>query len=320
MIFRMEDDENADEDSSIKRRRLSGLARVVTTPSSSRDRDSAFDKEPEDLPGMFKRVIIRLLRNKTNFTQYGPQPTAFTYPATYGYSQNPLVPFDGSIVPEILDTVYTCSCGDGCQCIGCAAHPYNDASPEFVLPAWASINLEPRELYNITQTSVNGNISSQLLPVNTVSSPTAHTLSSTTYKNGKEQSLSATDFFFVNDPFTSDGCGGDTQACLCPDECECPGCAIHKQPTIGNEGNSSSVGNQGNVQNLVNTWFQKDPVDLPWDPKVFFGSEDDHDFIPPTYAYTHPEETWMRWGSKPHSKESGYTADTSRAWSSSNTM
>jgi hypothetical protein len=51
MIFRMEDDENADEDSSIKRRRFSGLARVVTTPSSSRDRDSAFDKEPEDLPG-----------------------------------------------------------------------------------------------------------------------------------------------------------------------------------------------------------------------------------------------------------------------------
>jgi hypothetical protein len=86
MIFRMEDDENADEDSSIKRRCLSGLARVVTTPSSSRDRDSVFDEEPEDLPGMFKPVIIRLLRNKTNFTQYGPQPPAFTYPATYGYS------------------------------------------------------------------------------------------------------------------------------------------------------------------------------------------------------------------------------------------
>jgi len=158
MIFRMEDDENADEDSSIKRRRLSGLARVVTTPSSSRDRDSVFDEEPEDLPGMFKRVIIRLLRNITNFTQYNPQPTAFTYPATYGYSQNPLLPFDGSTVPEILDTVYTCSYGDGCQFIGCAADPYNDASRECVPAAWESINLEPRELYNITQTSMNGNI------------------------------------------------------------------------------------------------------------------------------------------------------------------
>ena len=36
----------------------------------------------------------------------------------------------------------------------------------------------------------------------------------------------------------------------------------------GNEGNSSSVGSQGNVQNLINTWFQLDPVDLPWELKV----------------------------------------------------
>ena len=289
----MEDDENADEESSIKRRRLSGLARVVTTPSSSRDRDSAFDEEPEDLPGMFKRVIVRLLRNKTNFTQHGPQPTACTHPATYGYSQNPLLPFDGSIIPEILDTVYTCSCGDGCQCIGCADHPYNDASLEYLLRLLSSVSLEPRELYNITQTSMNGNISSQPLPVNTVSSPTAHTLSSTTYKNGEEQSLSATEFFFVDYPFTSEGCGGDTQACPCPYECKCLGCTIHKQQAIGGEGNSSSAGNQGNVQNLVNTWIQEDPVDLPWEPKDFFSSEGYYNLrapVPPTTTYTHARD------------------------------
>ena len=34
--------------------------------------------------------------------------------------------------PGTLDTVHTCGCGDICQCIGCAAHPYNDATHEYV--------------------------------------------------------------------------------------------------------------------------------------------------------------------------------------------
>jgi proline utilization trans-activator len=34
---------------------------------------------------------------------------------------------------------------------------------------------------------------------------------------------------------------------------------------------NSPAGTQPNIQNAVNTWFQKEPVDLPWDLKDFFG-------------------------------------------------
>ena len=66
----------------------------------------------------------------------------------------------------------------------------------------------------------------------TLPSPAARTPSSTTSGNAEEQSLSAADFFFVNYPFMSDGCGGDTQSCPCGDDCECLGCTIHNQPVI----------------------------------------------------------------------------------------
>lgn len=203
--------------------------------------------------------------NPTLYPQYGPQPTVFTYPATYGSFQNPLQPsawresvrsnnysqvplspgplaFDAPLVPETLDTVHTCSCGDGCQCIGCAAHPYNNASREYVWSAWASMNADraSSELYNNTQTPTNGNISSQPPPVNPIASPTAHTPSSTTSGNDEEQTLSAADFFFVNYPFTSDGCGGDTQSCPCGDDCQCLGCTIHRQPAIPCVGENES--------------------------------------------------------------------------------
>lgn len=44
----------------------------------------------------------------------------------------------------------------------------------------------------------------------------------------EEQNLSASDFFFVNYPFSFDGCGGDTNSCPCGDDCECVGCTIHR--------------------------------------------------------------------------------------------
>jgi hypothetical protein len=46
--------------------------------------------------------------------------------------------------------------------------------------------------------------------------------------SAEEQSLPASDYFFVSYPFSSDGCGGDTNNCPCGDECECIGCTIHR--------------------------------------------------------------------------------------------
>jgi hypothetical protein len=103
-----------------------------------------------------------------------------------------------------LDTVHTCGCGDTCQFIECAAHPHNDATHEYVRSADESMNQPP----------TNGNITSQLTLTEPISAPTAHTPSSTTSGNDEEQTLSASDFFFVNYTFASDGCGGDTKLFL----------------------------------------------------------------------------------------------------------
>ncbi len=199
-----------------------------------------------------------------------PQPTVFTYPATYGSFQNPLQPqewqqnfranssgqppvslpspsaFNVPPTSEGIDTVHTCSCGDACQCIGCAAHPYNDATQDYVRSAWTSMSLErpPGEIYTNEQTPTNGNstMAAKPQPVETPSSPTAHTPSSTTSGNGEEQSLSAADFLFVNYPFTADGCGGDTHSCPCGDDCQCLGCTIHRQPPASCCGEKETCG------------------------------------------------------------------------------
>jgi len=44
----------------------------------------------------------------------------------------------------------------------------------------------------------------------------------------EEQTLPASDYIFVNYPFPSEGCGGDSNSCPCGDECECVGCMVHR--------------------------------------------------------------------------------------------
>ena len=193
------------------------------------------------------------------YPQYISQDGVFTYPPTYGSFNNPLEPaswrqsvrMNGHIplgaqnpmtsgvaasppVPAQAskDTVHTCRCGDGCQCVGCAAHPYNDATQNYVRSAYTSMfeDAPSREPF------ANGALSNEVggIKVNgtrgadTATSPTANTPSSATSTNADEQNLSAADFFFVNYSFPE--CGGDTESCPCGDDCQCIGCTIHNLP------------------------------------------------------------------------------------------
>jgi len=236
---------------------------------SSKPAPSAMKREPNmtpQMPSMFPPNGMPF--NPAVYPQYLPQTTVFTYPPTYGSFQNPLqpsawrqsvlansyghpqmqvpppasnLPYDTRVVPESLDTVHTCGCGDGCQCVGCAAHPYNNATQDYVRSAWSSMNMEaaPAEVFTNGHANGNGHAvpNGDLVP-----SPTAsHTPSSTTSGTGEEQSLSAADFFFVNYPFSSEeGCGGDTASCPCGDDCQCLGCTIHQQPPPPCEGQGDS--------------------------------------------------------------------------------
>lgn len=191
------------------------------------------------------------------YQQFVPQPTVFTYPPTYGSWQNPLqpsawregirsnyaqaeisippdsLPFNTPPMSESMDTVHTCGCGDTCQCIGCAAHPYNDATQNYVRSAYASMSIErsSSEVYSNGQPTANGgtngNTSAQAHNAEQIASPTALTPASTTSGTGDEQNLPENDFLFVNYPFTGEGCGGTEHECPCGDDCACIGCTIH---------------------------------------------------------------------------------------------
>lgn len=201
------------------------------------------------------------------YAYYQP-PTVFNYPPQYGSYMQPLQPDQwrqvmstmsyGQPMPQPMYglsqgiagqtngtqngenwTSHQCSCGDGCQCVGCAAHPYNDATQDYVRSAWSSMMVDP-QMNGSRHASTNGsdvNGHSEHNDTNGISvvtngaemtrAPSApQTPSDATSGLAEEQTLSANDFFFVSYPF-SDGCEGDMGSCPCGDDCQCIGCAIH---------------------------------------------------------------------------------------------
>ncbi|KEY63986.1 hypothetical protein S7711_07983 [Stachybotrys chartarum IBT 7711] len=148
-----------------------------------------------------------------------------------------------------VGTSHQCGCGDGCQCVGCAAHPYNEATRNSVRAALDIMAGEAQSSRDVhrhaehtngtgtgemaqrhpldistngittTHNHVDGNISPAVPP-----SP-----SDATSGNGDEQVLSANDFFFVSYEFEG-SCSGETANCPCGDDCQCIGCVIHSIP------------------------------------------------------------------------------------------
>ncbi|KAG5983556.1 hypothetical protein E4U55_007891 [Claviceps digitariae] len=154
-------------------------------------------------------------------------------------------------------TSHHCSCGDTCQCIGCAAHPYNEATQDYVRSAWNVMKEESRNGHghdaNMSGPHHNGSVGGTNTSNGEVDEATANPSSNgTTTPNqphydgawspsaaqspseaasgaSEEQALSASDFFFVSYPF-ADSCAGETMSCPCGDDCQCIGCAIHNNP------------------------------------------------------------------------------------------
>ncbi|KAK7422281.1 hypothetical protein QQZ08_009587 [Neonectria magnoliae] len=211
---------------------------------------------------------------------YYPQPTIFTYPPQYGSFLQPLqpeqwrqvmasmtfaaqggmpapyaipnaVPYPAQGTPHsAAGTSHQCTCGETCQCVGCAAHPYNDATQSYVRSAWESMMDDPQNPranrhgdhghthvngHGINETPVHNDSSNpdDLPVVSSVEgtrSPTApETPSEAASGMSEEQALSASDFFFVSYPF-GDSCAGETSSCPCGEDCQCLGCTIHNGP------------------------------------------------------------------------------------------
>lgn len=205
---------------------------------------------------------------------YFPQPTVFTYPPQYGSYLQPLQPEQwrhvmtalsfGQAIPYGMPgpmtfpvpsapstqntdagTSHQCSCGNSCQCVGCAAHPYNEATQDYVRSAWKTMAEEQTHTkgnhsivkgkeedatpVNGTSISNGGNTPSVNQADDAMSATAPQTPSDAASGTTEEEILSANDFFFVSYPF-GDACAGETTSCPCGDDCQCIGCAIHNTP------------------------------------------------------------------------------------------
>lgn len=209
---------------------------------------------------------------------YYPQPTVFTYPPQYGSFLHPLqpdqwrqimastnfappgvmsspygipgpIPYHPQGTPHIAGgTSHQCSCGASCQCIGCAAHPYNEATQNYVRSAWQSMTMDAQRVQahgtsphvhandhtnGDSATLTNGSMTQSVSGVGagegTISPTAPQTPSEATSGLSEEQALSANDFFFVSYAF-GDSCAGEMASCPCGDDCQCLGCTIHNNP------------------------------------------------------------------------------------------
>ncbi|CAG9943757.1 unnamed protein product [Clonostachys rosea f. rosea IK726] len=138
-------------------------------------------------------------------------------------------------------TSHHCSCGQECQCVGCATHPYNEATKDYVRSAMLDQQDAPVENGDLTNghTSEQGASAThtppggsaismaQLPPDGNITAP--QTPSDAPSGLSEEQTLSASDFFFVTYPF-GEPCDGESASCPCGDDCQCIGCVIHNIP------------------------------------------------------------------------------------------
>jgi hypothetical protein len=174
----------------------------------------------------------------------------------------PMTPNGGS---QGLGTSHECSCGPGCQCVGCLAHPFNPQTLQYVGGAWDYDVDLPYGSNNLNEKHSNG---SPVINGDETPAPVPHTNGHGTNghtANGAQQpanyeaqspqaqtpsdasgfeELSASDFMFVNLPLyqssidvDEDGnpCPGNSAYCPCGDDCQCDGCFVHNARPLGFE-------------------------------------------------------------------------------------
>jgi hypothetical protein len=212
------------------------------------------------------------------YPSFFSHPTVFTYPAPLGTYGQPLQPeqwkqmvalsiaqhppaggFDMTGVPtgvaavpyssqESLTTnpgmTHHCDCGEGCQCVGCAAHPYNEATKEYIRSAMNSMKEQTNGSHGYTNgqsqdalathtSKAETNAIAPAMPADgngSASTSAPQTPSDAASGLNEEQTFPESDFLFIHYTDLGDTCAGDTVSCPCGDDCQCIGCAIHSNP------------------------------------------------------------------------------------------
>ncbi|KAK4665863.1 hypothetical protein QC763_408950 [Podospora pseudopauciseta] len=206
-----------------------------------------------------------------------PGQTVFTYPAEYGSWQMPINPAIwqqvvsrpptqqqhetsiSAIAPNgnngtVGGNSHECGCGEGCQCVGCLAHPFNSQMLQYVQNAYSpnSSHGNSRSADSSANASPSANPLNLASPVEIPSgpelppshqtqpqppprpnanesdgssnAPTPPNEGSPALSN--EEELTALDYYFVHLPISA-LCVGALDMCPCDESCECVGCLVH---------------------------------------------------------------------------------------------
>ncbi|KAI0200919.1 hypothetical protein F4808DRAFT_470099 [Astrocystis sublimbata] len=145
-----------------------------------------------------------------NQVQSMPLPPQSPYPAQHPPRLDTIAAMSNSY------TANQCGCGEGCQCVGCATHPFNSTMQEYVFSVTQDEQSTSPSLSNGDNNGISNGTngaSPSILP-----SPIAEP--SPASETGE---AGMSDYLFVS------YCPGSPQSCPCGDECACVGCMIHCQ-------------------------------------------------------------------------------------------
>lgn len=154
--------------------------------------------------------------------------------------------------PELGTEVHDCNCGDDCQCLGCATHPFNKTTRERVQEMGVLVSLDGEESgtngYRNSPTSnqTNTNLLDYSFaglsnPINGFHQNTMHTYSEPaptpnlnngysspgTYTPG-QQLMHPSEYYTLEYPVgLPSSCTDITGSCQCGSDCSCIGCLTH---------------------------------------------------------------------------------------------
>lgn len=148
-----------------------------------------------------------------------------------------------NIPPSIDDSNHVCLCGDGCQCLGCASHPFNETTRQHVQEMGYMMTVGEEEENSGGSSPFTGLVSPSSYPFTNQRSRTAtpswsgfvatdtstsnfdNTLKSSALSS--DQLMLTSQYYTLEYPVGLNLCSNMTGTCQCGNDCTCVGCITH---------------------------------------------------------------------------------------------
>ncbi|EED21559.1 copper-activated transcription factor GRISEA, putative [Talaromyces stipitatus ATCC 10500] len=161
------------------------------------------------------------------------------------YLNTATYPFNMSL-PFVNDSNHDCSCGDSCQCLGCASHPFNETTRHHVQEMGYMMTVKEDEEKSGTSSPFAGLNSPPAMPSNipanynlpiplntqpsftddnTLPSTFDNTINSPTF--APNQFMQPSEYYTLEYPVGLNLCSDITGTCQCGNDCNCVGCITH---------------------------------------------------------------------------------------------